>query len=42
MENLEPVNAVQRMQDYIDNHIMEQITLNQLSKVAGYSAWHSA
>ncbi len=42
MENWEIVNAVQRMQDYIDNHIMEQITLNQLSKVAGYSQWHSA
>ena len=42
MENWEIVNAVQRMQDYIDNHIMEEITLNQLSKVAGYSAWHSA
>ena len=42
MENWEIVNAVQRMQDYIDNHIMEEITLNQLSKVAGYSQWHSA
>lgn len=42
MENWEVVNAVQRMQDYIDNHIMQEITLNQLSKVAGYSQWHSA
>jgi len=41
MENWEIVNAVQRMQDYIDNHIMEEITLNQLSKVSGYSQWHT-
>ena len=42
MENWEIVNAVQRMQEYIDNHIMEEITMNELSKVAGYSQWHSA
>ena len=42
MENWEIVNSVQRMQDYIDNHIMEEITLTQLSKVAGYSQWDSA
>lgn len=41
MENWEIVNAVQRMQDYIDNHIMEEITLSQLSKVSGYSQWHT-
>lgn len=42
MENWEIVNSVQRMQDYIDNHIREEITLTQLSTVAGYSQWHSA
>lgn len=42
MESWEIVNAVQRMQEYIDEHIMEEITLSQLSKVAGYSQWHSA
>lgn len=42
MESWETVNAVQRMQEYIDEHIMEEITLSQLSKVAGYSQWHSA
>ena len=42
MESWEIVNAVQRMQEYIDDHIMEEITLNELSKVAGYSQWHSA
>ena len=42
MDKWEIVNAVQRMQDYIDEHIREEITLNQLSKVAGYSQWHSA
>jgi AraC-type DNA-binding domain-containing proteins len=42
MESWEIVNAVQRMQEYIYAHIMEEITLSELSKVAGYSQWHSA
>jgi AraC-like DNA-binding protein len=42
MESWEIVNAVQGMQEYIENHIMEEITLSELSKVAGYSQWHSA
>lgn len=42
MESWEIVNAVQRMQEYIDEHIMEEITLSELSKAAGYSQWHSA
>lgn len=42
MKNWEIVNAVQRMQDYIENHIMEEITLSKLSKVSGYSQWHTA
>ena len=42
MERWEIINAVQRMQDYIEEHITEPITLNQLAKAAGYSPWHSA
>jgi AraC-like DNA-binding protein len=42
MESWEIVNAVQQMQEYIEKHIMEEITLSELSKVAGYSQWHSA
>jgi AraC family transcriptional regulator len=42
MERLEKVNAVQRIQDYIENHISEPITLYMLAKAAGYSPWHSA
>jgi AraC-like DNA-binding protein len=42
MDSFGIVNAVQRMQNYIDKHIMEEITLNQLSKASGYSQWHSA
>jgi AraC family transcriptional regulator len=30
------------MQDYIESHIGEVITLKMLSKAAGYSLWHSA
>jgi AraC-like DNA-binding protein len=29
------------MQDYIEEHITEPITLSQLAKAAGYSQWHS-
>ncbi len=42
MENREKIAAVQRMQDYIEQHITEPITLNQLARAAEYSPWHSA
>jgi AraC family transcriptional regulator len=42
MESLEKINAVQRMQDYIQEHINDRITLYMLAKAAGYSPWHSA
>jgi AraC family transcriptional regulator len=42
MERWEAINAVQRMQDYIEKHITEPITLGDLAKAAGYSQWHSA
>lgn len=41
MERWEAIYAVQRMQDYIAEHVAEPITLNQLAKAAGYSQWHS-
>ncbi|MDF2821994.1 MAG: helix-turn-helix-domain containing protein AraC type [Clostridiales bacterium] len=41
MERWEAINAVQRIQDYIEAHIYEPITLNQLAKAAGYSQWHT-
>jgi len=41
MENWEKVIAVQRMQDYIEEHLGEPITLNMLAKEAGYSPSHS-
>jgi AraC family transcriptional regulator len=41
MERWEKINAVQRMQDYIAENVMEPITLHQLARVAGYSPWHS-
>ena len=37
MERMEVVNAVQRMQDYIGEHITDPITLSDLAKVAGYA-----
>jgi len=42
MENWEKINAVQRMQNYIEEHITETITLYMLAQAAGYSPWHSA
>jgi len=42
MERWEKVLAVQHMQDYIEEHLREPITLLMLSKAAGYSPWHSA
>lgn len=37
----EHVLAVQRMQAYIENHLGEDISLNDLSDVACYSVWHT-
>lgn len=42
MEQWEQVNAVQNMQDYIQQHLYEPITLTELSRKAGYSPFHSA
>ena len=38
---MDKFEAVRNMQDYIDRHIDERITLNDLSKVSLYSPWHS-
>ena len=40
MKREEKVLAVQRMQDYIENHMTETITLKVLSDCAGYSPFH--
>jgi len=40
LEQSEIILAVRRMQEYIDKHISEPISLSQLSKAAGYSPWH--
>ncbi|MEI6602803.1 MAG: AraC family transcriptional regulator [Clostridia bacterium] len=42
MERWEIINAVQRMQDYVMDHINLPITLGDLAKAAGYSQWHAA
>jgi AraC-like DNA-binding protein len=41
MEKREKIDAVQRMQDYIEEHINEPITLHKLAQTAGYSPWHA-
>lgn len=35
------IEAVQRMQDYIKNHIQEEITLADLARVSLFSPWYS-
>jgi len=42
MEDWDIINAVDRMQKYIVSHIDEEITMQDLSRAAGYSLWHSA
>jgi AraC family transcriptional regulator len=42
MENREKFDAVRRMQDCIEKHISEPITLRMIARAAGYSPWHSA
>ncbi len=37
----EQISAVQRMQDYIREHINKEITMSALSKVSLFSPWHS-
>jgi AraC family transcriptional regulator len=42
LENWENINAVQRVQDYIAEHIDEPLTLYKLSQAAGYSPWYTS
>jgi len=42
IERREKIAAVQRMQEYIENHLNARITLRSLADRAGYSPWHSA
>ena len=42
MAHWQKVMAVQHMQDYIESHIGEPITMSELAKKSGYSQWHAA
>lgn len=42
MANWDKINAVQRVQEYIEEHINESISLAVLAKEAGYSPWHTS
>ena len=42
MGNQEKIKAVQRMQDCIEQHLLEPISLYKLAQAAGYSPFHSA
>lgn len=38
----EQIEAVRRMQDYIEAHLCEPVSLRRLAAAAGYSPWHAA
>ncbi len=42
MDRWDVVDGVQRVQDYIEAHIQDPITLSELARAAGYSQWHAA
>lgn len=42
MNNWDKINAVQRVQNYIEENINEPITLHRLSQAAGYSPWYTS
>ncbi len=41
MELSDKINAVTKMQKYIENHLNEEITLEDLSQVSGYSKYYA-
>jgi len=42
VEKWEKMLAVQHIQDFIEKHLKDNITMSMLAKAAGYSQWHSA
>ncbi len=40
MNREEKMIAVQKVQEYVERHLLEPITLRQLASAAGYSPWH--
>lgn len=40
MDNSTQIEAVNSVQEYIENHLQKQMTLHELANVAGYSPWH--
>lgn len=41
MDTWKKINAAQRMQDYIHQHLGENVALEDICRAAGYSKWHS-
>ena len=42
MQDMQAIEAVQKMQDYIAKNISEPISLYALSRISGYSPWHTS
>lgn len=41
MKEQEAIQAVQRMQDYIESHLQDPVSLKDLARASGYSPWHA-
>lgn len=42
MNNWDKINGVQKMQNYIEAHILEPISLHDLAQASGYSPWYAS
>src|SRR6056297_497259 len=42
MNREEQIKTVQQIQDYLNNHIQEEMTLKKISEQVGYSPWYAA
>lgn len=42
MRNNETIEVIERVKEYIKEHIKDEITLRELAQVAGYSMYHTS
>ncbi len=42
MDTWSKIETIEKMQNYIEKHILEPISLHMLAKEAGYSPWYTA
>jgi AraC family transcriptional regulator len=42
MSQQEKISAIRKVQEYLESHLNERITLQSLAKISGYSPYHLA